>query len=146
MYNLAPVHLSCILLSRCVAVFVDHRKCALAPTYKLPTRPNASVANAAAEGIDSTRVIVDDAASSSAVAEEVVPEDSDADPEADALAIGRQGLLSGIMEDGATNDKNADRPWIKNVGNNHCYMKQLKLSEDFFPALCHQQRSAARRP
>lgn len=96
-----------------------HSKLALMTTPKLlSTRPNAAVASAAAEGIDAPKANVDDAASSSAVAEEGVPEDSDADPEADALAIGHQGLLSGSMEDGATKDKNADRPWIKNVRNN----------------------------
>lgn len=89
-------------------------------TPKLPsTRPNAAIASATVEGIDAPKANVDDAASSSAVPEECAPEDSDADPEADALAVGQQGLLSSSMKDGALKDKSADRPWIKNVRNSH---------------------------
>lgn len=78
-------------------------------------RPNAAVARAAAEGINAPKANVEDAASSSVVDEGGLPEDSDADPEADALTIRQQGLLSGMKEDGQTNDKSADRPWVKNV-------------------------------
>lgn len=59
-----------------------------------------------------------------------MPEDSDADPEADALAIGQQGLLSDSMDDGAMKDKKADRPWLKNVRTNRHYQ--------MFLALCHR--------
>lgn len=104
-------------------------------TPQLPSiRPNAAVASAAAEGMDAPKANVDDAGSSSVVAEQGVPEDSDADPEADALVIGQQGLLSGSTEDGATKDKNADRPWIKNVRKNRCCCreKEKTLQEGTF--------------
>lgn len=87
------------------------------PRQLPPTRPHAAVASATAEGTDAPKANIDNPASSSAAAEEGVPEDSDADPEADALTFGQQGLLSGSMEDGIAIDKNADRPWKKNVRN-----------------------------
>lgn len=71
----------------------------------------------------------DDAAIASAV-EGGLPEDSDADPEADALAIGRQGLLSSSKEDGQAKEKNDDRPWVKNVRNAYSYrLKESWLKE-----------------
>lgn len=100
-------------------------------TPKLPsTRPNAAVASATAEGVDAPKANVDDAARSSAAAEEGAPEDSDADPEADALAVGQQGLLSGSIQDGAAKDKSEDRPWIKNVRCIH--VKEYGLRDDCF--------------
>ncbi|CAN0063286.1 unnamed protein product [Pylaiella littoralis] len=76
-------------------------------------RPNTAVASAAAEGIDARNANVDVATSSAA--EGGTQEDSDADPEADALVIGQQGLFSTSMEDGQAKEKNDDRPWVKNM-------------------------------
>jgi len=91
--------------------------------YDFP-RPNAAVARAAAESINAPKANVDDAASYAALDEGGVPEDSDADPEVDALAIRPQGLLLGEKENGQTKDKNADRPWVKNVRCDH--LRRLK--------------------
>lgn len=60
-----------------------------------------------------------------------MPEDSDADPEVDALAIRPQGLLSGEKEDGQTRDENSDRPWVKNVRCHH--LRRLKKKPGYPP-------------
>ncbi|CAM9178110.1 unnamed protein product, partial [Ectocarpus sp. 13 AM-2016] len=96
---------------------------------KEASRPNAAVASAATsgaarEGPDAPKANVGDPsdpseAAEAAAAEGPAPEDSDADPEADVLGAAWQqvgGLSSAINgESGRAEDKNVDRPWVKNM-------------------------------
>lgn len=72
-------------------------------------------AASAAEGADPSKANSDASAESSKTPQGGVPEDSDADPDADALAVGSSGLLSGNKEIGQGDCNSADRPWVKNV-------------------------------
>lgn len=83
-------------------------------------------AASAAEGVDPSKTNNDASADPSPKAPEGgVPEDSDADPDADVLAAGSSGLLSGKKEIGQEDYKSADRPWVKNVRMHTCILAYL---------------------
>ncbi len=96
-------------------------------------RPGAVVVRAAAESTNAPKSNVDDTASSAALDEGGVPEDSDADPDVDVLAIRPQGLLSDEKENGQRREKNADRPWAKNVRCDH--LRRLKKKTGYPPVV-----------
>lgn len=76
-------------------------------------RPVAS-ATSTGESADAPKANVDDIPTLPTAAKGGMCEDSDADPEADALVVGLQGLLSSKKE-GAQEGKITDRPWAKTV-------------------------------
>lgn len=81
-------------------------------------------AASAVEGVDPSKTNSDASAGPSPQTPEGgVPEDSDADPDADVLSAGSSGLLSGKKEIGQEDYKSADRPWVKNV---RCILAYLR--------------------
>lgn len=77
-------------------------------------RPAAPLLRAA-ESPDAPSAELDGANGMPTEAGGALPEDSDADPDADVLGLLAQGLLSTRKVDGQEENKEIDRPWTKNV-------------------------------
>lgn len=80
-------------------------------------RRPAAVATNVAKGADAPKANEEDPSNPTATTQRAVPEDSDADPEADVLVVVHQELASMKKEPGQGNSKDVDRPWAKNVRN-----------------------------
>lgn len=86
-------------------------------------------ATSAAEGVDQSKANNDASADPPKATAGGAPEDSDADPDVDVLAVGPLGLSSGNKEIGQEDYKGADRPWVKNVSMYSIYL--IVMKEEF---------------